>query len=419
MGMTTHRYRIAIATVLVVVLVATSCATAKTSKKIPPATQSSSTLGNWQIVLKSKQYVYPVLSCPTVDRCVAGGMAPLYYPATNSGFPPVSVVSGVIATTQNGGKSWSTVHTSRPITVVTCMSKLRCIAIEQGYQSSNQTGWRTFLTTNGGVSWVKESSPGPVGANVLTCPSTTKCIAIGGIVDAPIPQTPTDRDTALAWTSSNGGASWVKGAYPGGVPNQLKPSMVVSISCPSPSWCMAITSGYPSNAPNDNGGSWISQNDGESWHLSATISGLGYALSCAAVDDCTVGGTAPGGKYPMWLTTTNGGLHWQERVIEYPSADFISSVDCIRVDFCVALVNILPPPPKPSVGVADKLIYIHGQSAQNVPIPSGLPVLGGYESSEESGISCPTDTRCYVEMAGNGSASGNTDPREWYILRSG
>ena len=416
MGMTTHRYRIAIATVLVVVLVATSCATAKTSKERPPATQSSSTLGNWQIVLKSKQYAYPVLSCPTVDRCVAGGRAPLYYPMNNSGVPPASVRSGVIATTQNGGKSWSTVHTSRPITVVTCMSKLRCIAIEQGYKPSDQTGWRTFLTTDGGVSWVKESSPGPVGANVLTCPSTTKCIAIGGIAGAPIPQTPTDRYIALAWTSSNGGASWVKGAYPGGVPSPFAEIANIDISCPSPSWCMALVGKYPPA----NSSSWISQNEGDSWHLSATMSGTGYALSCTAVDDCTVGGTAPGGKYPMWLTTTNGGLHWQGRVIKYPSADFISSVDCIRVDFCVALVNILPPPPKPIVGVADKLIYIHGQSAQNVPIPSGLPVLGGYESSGESGISCPTDTRCYVEMAGNSSDGvGSVDPREWYILRSG
>jgi hypothetical protein len=373
----------------------------------------------WQVVLKSNQFAYTSLSCPTANRCIAAGYGPLsnYGLDANPADMPYPEF-GVISTTQDGGGHWSTTRMAHPIDAVACMSEVRCIAVEQGNLYNAQIGWSTWVTTDGGNTWTKEPNPGPGDVIALTCPASNHCVAISQVPVRGVGQIPPS-STSLGWVSNDGGASWVRSS-------NMNIQFPDAVSCPSPSWCMVVgaepfmeqITGNPVQVSQDGGATWQTLPT-SAWPPTVTGGRL-MAVSCVAVDKCTVGG-AIGSGASTWLTTTNGGLSWQEHVIDDPSAVGVGALDCPRPGLCVGLVDFeskyrLTAPP----GLGEELVYLQGPSVLLARISPSLAPFGGYWSYGP-GISCPAYPRCYAEMSGDmpGAPSvGTSGIKDWYILRS-
>lgn len=400
---------------LVLALLAAGCGTSTrpvprttTSKKGSTPAGVTAAISKWQVVLKSDQFAYLSLACPTKDRCIAGGYGPLsnYEPVPNPANMPTPEF-GAISSTQDGGSRWVTTRLPRPVAAVACMTKVRCIAVEQGNLYNASSGWSTWVTTDGGNTWAKEPDPGPGGVTSLSCPSAIHCVAVGTVDVHAVGQVPATLASA-SWVSNDAGISWVRSSEQASGP----------VSCPSPLWCMAAGGGAISR---DGGATWQTvQSSGMSAYVVLTI-------SCVAADECTAGGfrdvpAATGDS--IWLTTSNGGLSWQEHVIDDPSADQISSLDCPRVGICVALIGMTAKgqhttsgkPLRPSA--ADELVYIQGHTVHLARISTSLYIDGGYVL-QGPGISCPAYPRCYAEMPGGSSTAAGGVIADWYILRSG
>lgn len=104
-----------------------------TTKRGSTLTNITTAISKWQVVLKNDQVVYTSLTCPTTERCIAGGFGPiidLSYPPGDP-IPMPTPEFGVISNTQDGGKHWTTIRMARPVAAVACMSKVRCIAVER------------------------------------------------------------------------------------------------------------------------------------------------------------------------------------------------------------------------------------------------------------------------------------------------
>ncbi len=413
-----------------------------THKSAPPLPSKKVAYGpTWNAVLETHKYDFRTLSCPSINRCIAGGSGPLSSYGESGNSAETISMFGVIGSTIDGGSHWTMTRLPHPVVAVACMSKLRCIAITQaiklGADKKAEVSYTsTWVTTNSGLGWTREPSPTPNNIVSITCPSITDCIAVGYVPKPISGLTGGTRESIGAfWVSTNGGANWTTSSYP----RSLFSPSINGISCPTASWCMVV------------GGDsvFITQDGGSTWALQPSSGIPGYSsvdsgelamggVSCTAIGRCMAGGTSSSGGNVLF-STVDGGLKWNEYPIDDQSVTF-GNLECPRLQLCVVLFGSLgkvvvyptrdkkitdvtqyTPGQRLPVGIGDELMYLRGSSVEPVSMsPDIPPVLGG--GAGNSQISCPAYPRCYVEMPGNeviSTVAGITPVSRWYILRSG
>ncbi len=176
------------------------------------------------------------LACPSVSKCVAVG----YYTDTSG--------NGQVLLLTKSGSSWTAIEGPLPanadiamggtVDSLTCPSASKCVAV--GYFVDTSGGPQGLLLTRSGSSWTATEAPLPANASAspgaelesVTCRSASRCVAAGGYTDT------SGQGQVLILTRS--GSSWTATDVPppanGG--NGLSP-YPDSLACPSVSKCVA------------------------------------------------------------------------------------------------------------------------------------------------------------------------------------
>jgi hypothetical protein len=217
------------------------------------------------------------ISCAADARCVAVGSY------TDSEF-----VSWPLIEAWNG-RSWSIVGNSRPdgavaaqLNGVSCVGTSFCTAV--GTSTNSQAVPGTLVERWDGSSWTQMRSPNPGGASssslaAVSCAATSVCMAVGSYVNA------RSVEVALAETWTGSAWSIVRTPRPSGA-QQLS---LAGVSCPRTSRCVAVGSFFDATfvartlAETWNGAAWtVTPTPSPSASPSTAL----YAVSCATATAC-------------------------------------------------------------------------------------------------------------------------------------
>jgi hypothetical protein len=222
------------------------------------------------------------VSCVSATFCVAAGSSAngatraLIERWNGTGWSiAVAPVPGSLASSLNG---------------VSCRTVNFCFAVG-GYLTGD--GWKNLIMRWNGTSWTVVPSPNPTGAvgrielNEVSCPTTTRCFAVGSIT--------------VHWN----GTSWTANTTGGTPVGPLN-----SVSCASETSCFAVgASGYSST--------YVRRWNGATWAnvASPNPANSSYSLlnsvSCSAANACTaVGQTIPDGQEEQPLIERWNGTAW-------------------------------------------------------------------------------------------------------------
>jgi hypothetical protein len=172
-------------------------------------------------------YLYAV-SCPSADRCFAGGSQsgkPLLLTWSKDKWSRVKLPSNTTTTARPGAV----------ISGISCPSVSRCVAV--GSYDDVDGPYRALMLTWSGSKWAIRTAPLPADAasdpqadlQAVSCSSTTHCVAGGTYSPA------TSAATGLLLTLS--GTKWTAATAPAAALD------VIGVSCPSATRCFAISDG--------------------------------------------------------------------------------------------------------------------------------------------------------------------------------
>ncbi len=197
----------------------------------------------------------------------------------------------------------------------------------EGVASSSSGPWQTStftgITTN-------------VTLFSVSCPTDGKCIAMG-VIQGFAPFTTDAVYTPIAYVSSDGGNTWTQGNIPGG----LGDDVIYSMSCPSPSDCVAV--GYYRTQKSLNvmtfaGMSLYTNDGGLNWQVGTMPSGVQgiSAVSCPTASDCMAVGGGAGiyGYFSTIVTSSDGGKTWMQEPTP-STVQLFNSVSCSSSTNCV------------------------------------------------------------------------------------
>ena len=259
------------------------------------------------------------VSCPSSTVCAAAGDA--------GGIP-------VVEWSSDAGTTWSAKSPGLSATTlsgVSCATTAHCLVVG-ATRSLNADGTTAltaaaFSTADGGATWIHDPLPSAVTTlNAVSCPSPTRCIAVG--YDNPTVGGGTVGAHSVIVTSGTAGATWSV------VGSGTAASDLTSITCGSPTTCLALGSsptGYAVTLASTNGGaSWLF---GAVDNSDSTLA----AVSCASATTCY--GAAPPllslvSAAPRLLTSTDGGLSWTSEKMLGGAASRIDALSCSAVDLC-------------------------------------------------------------------------------------
>jgi photosystem II stability/assembly factor-like uncharacterized protein len=231
------------------------------------------------------------VSCPSTGYCIAVGAS------------PDGAAGAALVTTSNSG--WSSVPLpsgQKSLVLVACVASSHCVAVG-GPPSDTQS---TVLTTmDGGTTWTRSTLPqhpspsvGPVTAQDISCPSTTRCIVVGS--EIPGDGSPSGR----VFITDDGGIHWIPQALPS------RTTSLLGISCPTTTECVAVGGGIPPRGGPGAGMILTSTDGGVDWSVRpvpSDISGLN-GVSCPTPDVCVA--TGYGSSGPMVARTSDAGVAW-------------------------------------------------------------------------------------------------------------
>jgi len=283
--------------------------------------------------------------------------------------------SSLLARTSDGGALWTTVDTQKwglgTAATVSCPSVSRCYAI-----GATEVGGAVALytSTDFGLSWSAQSLPaGLTGSSDLTCPSDLSCFAA----------------TTGTWNivaTSDGGSTWA---------GQSAPFAPGTITCSSGTTCFAFDS---------SSGAVVSTSDGTTWSARTALPTpsvyVGAGASCPTPTFCVVVGA---GTYnfpviptiPVLYVSHDGGISWQEPTFPIPAWPAtqnrfgrLSSVSCPTATTCYFRGNHFDGPVDDAT--TDGGITWTGQD----PV-GGLPLTPGAADYAQA-IACPAATDCFA-----------------------
>ena len=268
--------------------------------------------------------------------------------------------------------------TSPPMSAeMTCPSALTC------YLLTNEKGFQSYKTSDGGVSWKRLVIPGVVSTTKFSCPSVSTCFA-GGLVAEGVGI----HSAVLA--TSDGGATW-----------QIKPfsfaPQIDSINCPSTTTCVMAVGGLnygPDTVPQED--VYWSVDAGGSWRKATPVpSGLVVSLDCPTVTTCIGLTYVQPAHTPIIesLRTADAGYTWQTSLLPLRGIAF-DAPSCSDAMHCIAIVQTVP---EPTDSVQGQLVALAsadgGQSWQTHNLPANVATDGLL-----SGLSCPTDEQCWAAI---------------------
>ena len=253
----------------------------------------------------------------------------------------------------------------------------------------------TWATHWNGSAFSTESTPNPtapaaVKLNAVSCASSTSCIAVGQYTDT----TGFDQTLAEAWN----GAQWSIQATPN--PSGLGDRKFNSVSCPTPTACVAVGS--------DDDGQLAESWNGTSWATLAMPNVPGASLSavsCTTASACTAVGPVDGESSPL-LAERWDGTTWSVESVPEPTADQrqLNAVSCASATACTA-VGEFQPNHVPAPGTVHPLAAAWNGAAwtlQTVPSPA----------NEASFTRCVV-AQCPRPVSRSGSASCRLRRRRW------
>lgn len=276
------------------------------------------------------------VSCATTTWCMAVG-------AGSAG--------GGVAAVWTAGAGWRRLGQvdSAQLTAVSCPSTTMCMA---GDWSGNALMWN-------GTSWsapVTVDGQGPMlSLRAISCPSQSMCMGLRDNGDG--------QGGAVLWTASSG---WASG---GAVPDSSVEPLGGSISCPTPTWCMASYD-FGQVAVWRARSGWSTMKVGV-----PTI----WAVSCPSPTVCVVAGDTwsnPPGVFAVW----RAGLGWATSTVRGVAMEAVS---CSTPTWCMA------------VGEEHNYTTWEGTSWS---APRSLSTA--VEDAPLISVSCPATTMCMAVDAG-------------------
>jgi hypothetical protein len=281
------------------------------------------------------------VSCKSPIACVAVGD---YLNAGGNGVPLAEIWNG---------KTWTPTAPATPkgssggqFLGVSCAAAKSCVAV--GSDFTNSGGAALAESWNGGK-WTLSRPPEPKGSvvgelNKVSCPSTTRCIAVGSW----------GTNTAgFALADSWNGTTWARTPVPAPAVGQQDADLT-GVSCPAAKSCVAVGTGTTglkgglvSFADFWNGATW--KTGKISWPKGVSNNFL-TGVSCASAKSCLAVGNAninvnDNGHTGRAAATGWNGKAWTATTVAAPGkgkASLFTEVSCLSAANCVAVGQFGP-----------------------------------------------------------------------------
>ena len=336
------------------------------------------------------------VACPSASACVIAGTY-----VDSSGFSRGLLEWG-------SGTSWQATESPLPdsaarsssLESVACTSPSSCVAVGgRGYGGGISDG---MIVTGSGTSWTVTKAPNlpntptqVTGLSSVSCPSPSACVAVGSDYDG-------SGNTGVIVTGS--GSAWTAAKAPLPLDAASYPYATLdSVACASPSVCTA-TGEYSNTSGNQvmmmeamSGSSWIPE---QALPSNATSGYSGTNLvTCRAPSTCVLAGVysvAPGSAITPGMLAAGSGTSWTATEAPLPatgSFDVFRAGACGSPTACVITGFFEGGAP---VGEPPLLVTGGGTSwtATKAPLPADAVTSGQYNFGGLESVTCPSATAC-------------------------
>ncbi len=273
---------------------------------------------------------------------------------------------------------------------VSCASRTFCMAVGSHKSETLAESWN-------GTAWSIDPSPNPTGVSGsslsgVSCISSIDCTAVGGSGNAS-----TNEPLIESWD----GTSW--SIVPSPIPGTGPANGLASVSCTSPSFCMAAGIYNP---PSGGTGTLIESWNGTAWSVvpspnHRTGDNSLNGVSCLSPTSCIAVGSYDKNEtqYVATLVESWNGSLWSIVPSPNPYAnqfevagDNLSGVSCISSTFCVA-VGVAYAAGGPG-GELTAVLAWNGTTWSIVPSPDPSIDMNPSPVNELTGVSCTSSTDC-------------------------
>jgi len=370
-------------------------------------------------------------SCPTPTGCVAAGW---YFDTADHPWGLIEAQSGSTWTQTEAPEPLNAgtgVHQglwlgsqfcgiSYPCQAISCPTATSCVAV--GSYSDTSGYSRPVIETRSNGTWTAmeapvppdgtTGSPPPFGyLSAVTCSSPTACVAVGRYTNM--------SGAGAGLVDVLSGTTWTAVTAPAPPNPNASPSATLdSVSCPTPSWCVASgyyrvsSGGYVGLFDTLANGTWTATAAPLPGNADLSASGFLqlFQVSCPSTSFCAVSGyyRETSGNYAGSLGTFSGGSWTVSEAPQPPNASTGTSlfwsmygVSCATTTSCVA-VGWYEQSGGGYLGLIDTWSGA-GWSPLQAPQPSNAEPVQA--SGELETVSCPTASFCmavgFYETAGN------------------
>ena len=273
---------------------------------------------------------------------------------------------------------------------VSCTSSSNCVAV--GDRLNEKSDQVTLAELWNGTSWEMMSSPNPAGADQpelesVSCASAESCVAVGQAEAAGQGKGNVPEPLAESWN----GSSWTIDSLPA----SPSPGFLSGVSCPTTSRCMAV--GVRFDANGGFGGAAADSWNGSTWERTKVVQPSGNmgasldSVSCSAAASCeAVGGFSGDGEEGVTLAEIWDGTTWMIQKTPNPkgsSYTLLDSVSCVSASDCVA-VGLASPITLPGPISLAETWNGTSWSIMSTPNPAGT------EGVQLFGVSCSSAKSC-------------------------
>lgn len=319
------------------------------------------------------------IACPNVELCVAVGMSG----GNDQG--------NEVLVTNDGGANWkSAARVAEPagsgasdrLMGVSCPNPTLCVAVGE-----ESLGNEILISTDMGMDWVSvpdvPQPPSNTGLLSVSCANTSLCVAVGG-------SGPTSNEILR---TTDGGSHWsMAQTIPQTSPSGEATAGLASVSCPSPTLCVAVGSFISTTVPGQ-GEILRSTDGGNTWAVAVGVPNLHQGASLTSVHCATITLCVAMGAGNVSLRSTDGGNHWAVVSIPGTALPYGSSVACASATACIAIWG----------GAPSAIFRTTTQGTRWIRVPT--PQLG--TNLELYAASCPSPTTCLAVGADSGSLLTN------------
>ncbi len=342
------------------------------------------------------------VSCPSATACLAVG------------FGKTRHVGTAMAESWNS-TSWTTTPSAAPpgasqsdLRAVSCTSATACTAV--GFYRDTSGTQHDLAERWDGSSWTVQSAPDPAGSQIpsltgVSCTSATSCEAVGSYLS---PSIGSYTDLAEVWN----GLTWtIQPTRPAFSKMDFE---LNSVSCSSPSSCMAVGQYVSRFGGGSYQATWAERWDGTSWSgLFPDVEGAAgdlMGVSCTtATSDCTAVGwyrDASGSVFA--LAERWNGSTWS---LQFPASAVTASsmtqlgVSCPATTACMAVGEAYVP----TVGSGVTVTVAESWNGSTWTLDN-TPNPGGAQESDLNAVSCPSAAVCTAAGSWSGATSSGPLP---------